>query len=56
VIKGDIKYGDDTPTDNGSIYLHAKRLSFIHPVKKEQVLFEAPVPFIGLWNNFPETD
>lgn len=56
VIKGDLKYGDDTPTDNGSIYLHAKRLSFVHPVKKEQVLFEAPVPFIGLWNNFPETD
>jgi 23S rRNA pseudouridine1911/1915/1917 synthase len=56
VIRGDIKYGDDQPTDNGSIYLHARRLSFIHPVKKEMVMFEAPVPDMGLWKYFPETN
>lgn len=56
VIKGDLKYGDDQPTDNGSIYLHARRLSFVHPVKKETMTFEAPVPTIGLWNYFPEIE
>ncbi|HEY9048209.1 MAG TPA: RluA family pseudouridine synthase [Ohtaekwangia sp.] len=54
VIRGDIKYGDDQPTDNGSIYLHARRLSFVHPVKKEPVTFEASVPDMGLWKYFPE--
>lgn len=55
VIKGDVKYGDDQPNDDGSIYLHAKRLSFVHPVKKERVTFEAPTPAIGLWKNFPKS-
>jgi 23S rRNA pseudouridine1911/1915/1917 synthase len=52
VIKGDIKYGDDQPNEDGSIYLHARRLSFIHPVKKEPVTFEAPVPSMGMWKYF----
>jgi len=49
VIKGDVKYGDTTPNTDGSIYLHARRLAFIHPVKKEPVEFEAPFPDYGLW-------
>jgi len=56
VIKGDIKYGDDQPNEDGSIYLHARRLSFIHPVKKEPVTFEAPVPLTGMWKYFAKFD
>lgn len=56
VIKGDIKYGDDHPNEDGSIYLHARRLSFIHPVKKEPVSFEAPVPLMGIWKYFAKFD
>ncbi|HEY3401957.1 MAG TPA: RluA family pseudouridine synthase [Ohtaekwangia sp.] len=52
VIKGDLKYGDDEPQGDGSICLHARRLSFIHPVKKEMAVFEAPIPTVGLWNFF----
>jgi 23S rRNA pseudouridine1911/1915/1917 synthase len=50
-IVGDLKYGDESPTTNGSIYLHAKRLEFVHPVKKESLKFEAPFPEFGLWKN-----
>ena len=56
VIKGDVKYGDAQPNDDGSIYLHARKLSFIHPVKKEPVTFEAPVPLMGLWKYFAKFD
>ncbi len=56
VIRGDVKYGDDQPNDDGSIYLHARRLSFIHPVKKEPVTFEAPVPGMAMWKYFAKFD
>ncbi len=45
-IKGDLKYGFDRSNPNGSIHLHASRLSFLHPVKKEMVEFVAPPPEI----------
>lgn len=51
-IKGDVKYGSDEPNADGSICLHAKQLSFIHPVRKESVVFEAPLPTQIVWNNF----
>jgi 23S rRNA pseudouridine1911/1915/1917 synthase len=51
-IKGDIKYGFDQANADGSICLHARELSFIHPVKKESMLFKAPLPDNGFWNNF----
>lgn len=53
-IKGDLKYGDDEPTNDGSIYLHAISLAFIHPVKKEAMNFSASLPPSGLWNKFFE--
>jgi 23S rRNA pseudouridine1911/1915/1917 synthase len=52
IIKGDVKYGFDEANDDGSICLHAKRLQFIHPVKKDLITFEAPLPDNGFWNNF----
>ena len=36
-IKGDLKYGYTSPNQDKSIDLHAFRLNFIHPVKKEEV-------------------
>lgn len=51
-IKGDLKYGADAANNDGSICLHARQLEFIHPVKKEKVVIEAPLPSNGLWNNF----
>jgi 23S rRNA pseudouridine1911/1915/1917 synthase len=52
VIKGDLKYGAETPNSDGSICLHAKKLEFIHPVKKEKIVFEVNPPSNGFWNNF----
>ena len=42
-ILGDLKYGSITPFPQG-IALHAKRLVIAHPVTKEQLTFEAPLP------------
>lgn len=52
VITGDVKYGDDQANEDGSIYLHARKLAFVHPVKKERMTFEAPVPSTGMWKYF----
>ena len=43
-IKGDLKYGAARSNPNGSIHLHARKLSFIHPVKKIEVSITAPPP------------
>lgn len=52
-IRGDVKYGYPHPSDDGrSISLHARALEFIHPVKKERVKFQAPLPDDGFWNYF----
>lgn len=36
-IRGDVKYGANTPNRDSSINLHSRSLSFIHPIKKEPV-------------------
>lgn len=51
-IKGDLKYGFPRSNPDGSICLHARRLSFIHPVSKELIELEAPLPEGNLWNGF----
>jgi len=51
-IKGDLKYGFARSNLDGSICLHARRISFIHPVSKEQIDLEAPLPPGSLWNGF----
>lgn len=48
-IKGDIKYGADRTNKDGGIHLHARALEFEHPVKKEPIVIEAPVPVDSLW-------
>ncbi len=49
-IKGDLKYGFDRSNKDGSIHLHARALSFIHPVKKELLQLTAPTPNDSVWN------
>ncbi|WP_238718950.1 RluA family pseudouridine synthase [Pelagihabitans pacificus] len=49
-IKGDLKYGFDRSNKDGSIHLHARSLSFIHPVKKETLTLVAPPPEDTIWN------
>lgn len=49
-IKGDLKYGFDRSNKDGSIHLHARKLSFIHPVKKEPLIIIAPTPKDPVWN------
>lgn len=49
-IKGDLKYGFDRSNKDGSIHLHARKLSFIHPVKKEELTITAPLPNEVIWN------
>lgn len=52
-IKGDLKYGSPRSNPNGGISLHARSVSFIHPVSKEPVHIVAPVPEDDkLWSVF----
>jgi 23S rRNA pseudouridine1911/1915/1917 synthase len=48
-IKGDLKYGFDRSNPDGGIHLHARKLSFIHPVTKENTTITAPVPDEVIW-------
>jgi 23S rRNA pseudouridine1911/1915/1917 synthase len=51
-IKGDVKYGFPEPNEDASICLHARQLEFVHPVKKEKTLLEAPLPHRDHWKYF----
>jgi 23S rRNA pseudouridine1911/1915/1917 synthase len=51
-IVGDVKYGAGEPNDDASICLHASKLHFVHPVRKEEVTIEAPFPENHLWDDF----
>lgn len=49
-IKGDLKYGFDRSNPNGGINLHARKLSFVHPVSKETIEIIADLPQENLWD------
>lgn len=51
-IKGDLKYGFPRSNPDGSICLHARKVCFVHPVSKEQIVVTAPVPDGNLWKAF----
>lgn len=53
-IKGDLKYGFDRSNKDASIHLHARKLSFIHPIKNEQIEIIATPPNEVLWNFFTQ--
>ena len=56
-IKGDLKYGAQRSNPDGSICLHARRVEFVHPVTKQTVVAEAPLPTLPPWNAFsPNTN
>lgn len=54
-IKGDLKYGFARSNPDGGICLHARKVEFIHPVKKEKITIIAPVPNDPLWKYFEKT-
>ena len=43
-IKGDLKYGAPRSNPDAGICLHAREISFIHPVRGAQIHLTAPVP------------
>ncbi len=51
-IKGDLKYGFTSPNVDKSINLHARKLYFMHPIKKEPLEIIAPVPETDFWEQF----
>ncbi len=53
-IKGDLKYGFPRSNPDGGISLHARSITFVHPVSKEHIYVEAPTPSDKLWRSFEE--
>ena len=51
-IKGDLKYGFPRSNPDGGICLHARKITLIHPVKKEEITIIAPPPPDKLWSFF----
>jgi 23S rRNA pseudouridine1911/1915/1917 synthase len=54
-IKGDLKYGFPRSNEDGGISLFARRLEFIHPVKKEAVTIIAHFPEGDIWSVFMDS-
>jgi 23S rRNA pseudouridine1911/1915/1917 synthase len=55
-VKGDLKYGYPRSNEDGSISLFARRLEFIHPVKKEKISITARLPEGDVWKLFSNID
>ena len=53
-IKGDLKYGAPRSNPDGSISLMSRRVEFVHPVSKETIIAEAPLPDDNLWKALDE--
>lgn len=51
-IAGDKKYGFDKKVPGRGIYLHARKIVFEHPTKKQQMTVKAPLPKYQLWQQF----
>ncbi|MGM0666866.1 MAG: RNA pseudouridine synthase, partial [Bacteroidota bacterium] len=49
-VKGDLKYGFPRSNNDGSISLHAWKLAFVHPVKKDEIEITAPLPGGDIWS------
>lgn len=50
-IKGDLKYGAPRSNPDGSISLLSRKVRFVHPVSKEEILITSPVPDERLWKS-----
>ena len=53
-IKGDLKYGAQRSNPDDSISLLARKMEFVHPVSKETISVEAPLPDDNLWKAMNE--
>jgi 23S rRNA pseudouridine1911/1915/1917 synthase len=49
-IKGDLKYGARRSNPGGGIHLHAREVSFVHPVRQVPVRIVADPPPDPLWD------
>ena len=49
-IKGDLKYGAPRSNPDGSISLLSHRVEFVHPVSKENIRIDSPLPDDTLWH------
>ena len=49
-IKGDLKYGFNRSNRDGGIHLHAKNVTFSHPVTKELLTIDALTPKDSVWD------
>ena len=54
-IKGDLKYGAPRSNPDGSISLLSRRVEFIHPVSKEKICVESPLPEDNLWQTLKKS-
>lgn len=52
-IKGDLKYGAPRSNTDGSISLLSRHVEFVHPVSKEPISCDAPLPETDIWGSFP---
>jgi len=51
-IKGDLKYGSPRSNRDASIHLHARKLTFSHPVSGNPIIITAKPPADPVWNYF----
>ena len=51
-IRGDLKYGAPRSNSDGSISLLSRRVEFVHPVSKQTIVAEAPLPDERIWHSF----
>lgn len=51
-IIGDVKYGYEFGNIDKSICLHCRKMSFIHPVKKERITIKVKPPKNDFWDIF----
>lgn len=54
-IKGDLKYGALRSNADGSISLLARHIEFVHPVSKQLLMADAPLPDDNLWRALAQT-
>ena len=54
-VKGDLKYGFPRSNEDGSISLLARKLEFLHPVRKEKISITAHFPDGDIWSVFMDS-
>ena len=55
-IKGDLKYGSQRSNADGSISLLLRHTEFLHPVSKQLIAVDAPLPSDPLWKKILNSD